>query len=87
MVARPKRKQKAPKVDSCEASSSLIGPAFAMPDHAFEAEALGDEIPIDFQARQDSISATRRSAAPGLAPRLKRTSAKPSKAKETILKP
>jgi hypothetical protein len=52
---------------------------------AEEALMAAADVNIDFQARQDSISETRRTAGPKLAPKVKRTTAKPSPAKETKL--
>jgi hypothetical protein len=86
MAARPKRKARTPKAESFEAVTTVVGPAFVMPDQAAEMFALRDDVPIDFQARQDKISETRRSPGPKLAPKVKRTTAKPSPAKETTVK-
>ena len=63
MAARPQRKRKPkPKSDSFETTSTVIGVAFSMPDTSILAS-LPEPPPIDFQARQDSISEKRR--APG----------------------
>ena len=78
--SRPKTTR---KVESYEVTSTTIGPAFAMPEGAAEAMAAMEAAPIDFQARQDSIAPTRRDPGEKLAPKLKRTTAKPAKAKET----
>lgn len=78
------KRRRATKAELLETSSTLIGAAFTMPELALEA--LADQTPIDFQARQDSISETRRSPGAELAPKVKRTSAKPSKARETVIK-
>jgi hypothetical protein len=86
MAARRKRKARAPTVESYEVVSTVVGPAFVMPDQAAAMFALTDDVPIDFQARQDSISETRRSPGAKLAPKVKRTTAKPSSAKETKVK-
>ena len=74
------------KVESHEASSTLVGLAFAMPEQAARALAFTEEAPIDFQARQDKISPDRRGPGPKLAPKLKRTATDPAKAKETKVK-
>ena len=86
MAARPKRKARVPKTESYEVVSTVVGPAFVMPDQAAGMLALTEPEPIDFQARQDSISETRRSPGAKLAPKVKRTTAKPSSAKETKVK-
>jgi hypothetical protein len=86
MAARSKRKVRTPKMESFEVISTAVGPAFAMPDQAAEMFALREDEPIDYQARQDKISETRRSPGPKLAPKVKRTTAKPSPAKETTVK-
>jgi len=85
MAARPKRNARTPKVESFETVSTNIGVAFVMPDQAAEF-ALAEPAPIDFQARQDKISETRRGPGSKLAPKVKRTTAKPSPAKETKVK-
>ena len=87
MGARPKRKRSKPKakIESFEASSTLIGVAFTMPDQSLLA-AMPDPPPIDFQARQDSISERRRAPGTEVAPKVKRTTVKPSSAKETKIK-
>lgn len=75
----------APKTESCESVSTVIGPAFSMPEGAAMA-AMADEAPPDFQAKQDAISETRRGPGKELAPKLESTRSKPSQAKESILK-
>lgn len=87
MPKRSKRSIAASAVETCEAESTVIGPAFAMPEPGVAALAMAQEAPIDFQARQDSISPNRRTPGPKLAPKVKRTSAKPAPAKETMAKP
>ena len=86
MAARPQRKRKPkPKSETFETTSTVIGVAFSMPDTSILA-AMPDPPPIDFQARQDSISEKRRSPGAELAPKVKRTTVKPSAAKETKVK-
>ena len=82
MTAGKKPKKEAPQIDTYEASSTVIGMAFAMPEGA-GLVAMAEGPPIDFQAKQDSIALTRRDPGPKLAPKLKRTTADPAKAKET----
>lgn len=82
MPARTPKKT-APKTESHESSSTQVGLAFAMPEPGVRALLSAEETPIDFQARQDSISPIRRSPGPKLAPKLKQTAAEPAKAKET----
>jgi hypothetical protein len=83
MAARPQRKRKPkPKSDSFETTSTVIGVAFSMPDTSILAS-MPEPPPIDFQARQDSISEKRRAPGNELAPKVKRTTAKPSAAKES----
>lgn len=86
MAERRKTRRRAARTDVIEASSTLVGPAFTASAAAASVLASLDGPPIDFQARQDSISPTRRSPGPKLAPKVKRTTAKPSKAKETEVK-
>lgn len=86
MTAVKPRKKPVLKVESHEASSTLIGLAFAMPDMAAAAMSSAEEAPIDFQAKQDSIAETRRNPGAKLAPKLKQTTAEPAKAKETKFK-
>ena len=83
MSARPKKRRvrKSSDEQSHETASTEVGVAFVMP--AEEALMAAADLNIDFQARQDRISETRRSAGPELAPKVKRTTAKPSPAKET----
>ncbi|MDQ4087860.1 MAG: hypothetical protein M3177_07625 [Pseudomonadota bacterium] len=83
-MAQRARRRRADPVEVTQASSTLVGAAFTMPDDP-ALEAVADEAPIDFQARQDSISPTRR-APGGLMPKVKRTKARPSRAKETKVK-
>jgi len=85
MGARPKKRQvrRSSDEESHETASTEVGVAFVMP--AEEALMAAADVNIDFQARQDSISETRRTAGPKLAPKVKRTTAKPSPAKETKL--
>lgn len=86
MAKSPKSKGAVAKADEYVSSSTTIGIAFEMPEAGHEMlAALGDEMPIDFQARQDSISEIRRSPGTKLAPKVKRTSAKPANVKETKL--
>lgn len=86
MATRSKRAKTATPVETCETVSTVIGPAFAMPEPGAGMLAMSEEPPIDFQARQDSISETRRNPGPKLMPKVKRTSARPSPAKETVVK-
>ena len=83
MSARPKKRRvrKSSDEQSHKTASTEVGVAFVMP--AEEALMAAADLNIDFQARQDRISETRRSAGPELAPKVKRTTAKPSPAKET----
>lgn len=84
-VARVRKsRRRVAKADEHETGSVLIGLAYEMPEHALSAMALAEDVPIDFQARQDSIAETRR--IPTLAPKLKRTRARPAPARETNLK-
>lgn len=85
MAAPSSSKKAASNPESLEACSTLIGLAFEMPEQAARA-AAAEAAPIDFQARQDSISPTRRGPGPKLAPKVKRTTADPAKAKETKIK-
>lgn len=87
MAARTQRKRRKakPKSETFETSSTVIGVAFSMPDTSILAS-MPDPPPIDFQARQDSISEKRRSPGAELAPKVKRTTAKPSAAKESKVK-
>jgi hypothetical protein len=80
-----KSKPAAAKAEEYVSSSTTIGIAFEMPEESIAAS-MADEMPIDFQAKQDSISEIRRSPGTKLAPKIKRTSAKPAKAKETEVK-
>lgn len=86
MTRKPKSKPQTPKSETIATSSVIVGPAYEMPEEALGVMALVDETPPDFQARQDKISETRRSPGPELMPKIKRTSAKPSRAKETRVK-
>ena len=85
MTRKPKSKRRT-KSEVMATSSAVVGAAYEMPEEALGMMALVDETPPDFQARQDRISETRRSPGPELMPKIKRTSAKPSGAKETRVK-
>ena len=87
MGARPQRKRRKakPKSDRFESTSTVIGVAFSMPDVSLM-ESAAEPPPIDFQARQDSISEKRRTPGTELAPKVKRTTVKPSSAKESKVK-
>ena len=86
MAANKTGKQPAPQIDVHEASSAVIGLAFALPEASVLAMATVELPPIDFQAKQDSIAPTRRDPGPKLAPKVKRTTADPAKAKESKIK-
>jgi hypothetical protein len=82
MSAKPRKRQaREPKEEEHETISTEVGTAFTTEDESTRG-AIPD-VPIDFQAKQDSISETRRTAGPKLNPKVKRTTAKPSPAKET----
>ena len=83
---RKPKKPRTSKTEMIATSSAVVGSAYEMPEAALGMMALVDETPPDFQARQDKISETRRSPGPELMPKIKRTSAKPSRAKETRVK-
>jgi len=85
MAAR-KRRRRADPGEVSQSSSTLVGAAFTMPEPPAGMAAFAHEAPIDFQARQDSISPTRRVPGPALMPKVKRTRSRPSSAKETKLK-
>ena len=84
MIVKKRTTRRSSKLESFETVSTLVGEAYTMPDTA--TITFGDEAPIDFQARQDAISPTRRSPGGALAPKVKRTSSSPAKAKETKVK-
>jgi hypothetical protein len=82
MGARPrKRRTRSSNEQSHETASTEVGVAFVMPGE--DARAAAADMNVDFQAKQDSISETRRTAGPKLAPKVKRTTAKPAHVKET----
>lgn len=84
-MARKTRRTRPANIARFEASTALVGTAFTMPEGMRIAAADGP--PIDFQARQDSISTTRRRPEEGLVPEVKRTSADPSDTEETTFEP
>lgn len=86
MTVQSKRKRRPAKMETLECSSTLVGASFTMPDKGAAMSSFADEAPIDFQARQDSIAPARRDPGEALAPKLKRTTIKPSKAEETRVK-
>lgn len=86
MAYKRRLKRSAARVESCDTSSTIVGPAFELRERGPGFAALDEEVPIDFQARQDSIAPTRRSPSGKLAPKIKKTSAKPAPAKETKVK-
>lgn len=86
MLTRTKRTKTAAPEQSYSTESTVIGPAFAMPEPGAGMLAMSVEMPIDFEARQDSISERRRSLGPKRDPKIKRTSARPAPVKETLIK-
>ena len=85
MAAKSRRKRRTSSAANFQASTALVGTAFTMPESSVLAAAEGP--PIDFQARQDSISQTRRRPDEGLVPEVKRTSVEPADTEETTFEP